>query len=54
MPGKGTAIRTVRIDDELWSAVKARADLEGYENPSAVIRELLQAWVDRPGTRRKA
>lgn len=42
---KGTTHRTVRVDDELWLAAKAKAEAEG-ENLSDVIREALRAYVD--------
>ena len=42
---RGTTLRNVRIDDELWQAAQQRADAEGLY-VSEVIRELLQRWVD--------
>lgn len=42
---KGTIHRTVRIEDELWAAAKAKADAEGV-NLSEVIRAALRAYVD--------
>jgi predicted DNA binding CopG/RHH family protein len=42
---KGTIHRTVRIDDALWMAAKAKADAEGV-NLSEVIREALRAYVE--------
>jgi len=47
MPSKGTPARAVRVDDELWARVQARATAEGLK-PSDVIRALLQEWVDSP------
>lgn len=41
---KGTKIRTVRIDDALWDAAKAKAEGEGT-NLSEVIRDYLTAWI---------
>ena len=42
---RGTTLRNVRIDDELWQAAQERAATEQL-NVSEVIRELLQRWVD--------
>jgi len=42
---KGTIHRTVRIDDALWAAAKAKADAEGV-NLSEVIRAALRAYVE--------
>ncbi len=53
MPRQPRPLRNVRIEDQLWQAAQARAEAEG-KYLSEVIRELLQGWVDRPGTRRKA
>lgn len=47
MPSKGTTARAVRIDDDLWARVQARATAEGV-TPSDVIRDLLRQWVDSP------
>ncbi len=44
MPTKGTAKRNVRIDDELWSAVQARAG-ELETTVAEVIRDLLREWL---------
>jgi predicted DNA binding CopG/RHH family protein len=43
---KGTTHRTVRIEDELWEAAKARADADGV-NLSEVIRAALRAYVEQ-------
>jgi hypothetical protein len=43
---KGTTIRGVRIEDELWEAARAKAATE-ETNISEVIRELLAEWVSR-------
>lgn len=42
---KGTKIRTVRIDDALWDAAKAKADMDG-DNLSEVIRDALRAYLE--------
>jgi len=42
---KGTARRTIRIEDELWLPAKAKADAEGV-NLSEVIRAALRAYVE--------
>lgn len=44
---RGTTLRNIRIDDELWSAAKAKAQSEGRD-VSTVVRELLGRWVTRP------
>ena len=41
---KGTARRTVRIDDELWEAAARKAD-EGGKTVSDVIRGALETYV---------
>ena len=41
---KGTTHRTVRIEDGLWYAAKAKADANGA-NLSDVIREALRQYV---------
>ena len=47
MPPRGTTLRNVRIDDELWNAAKQKAEQEGIEGGvSAVIRALLEAWLE--------
>lgn len=46
MPPRGTPLRNIRIDDELWEAAKAKAATEGRD-VSAVTRELLARWVRR-------
>jgi predicted DNA binding CopG/RHH family protein len=42
---RGTIHRTIRIDDALWTAAKAKADAEGV-NLSEVIREALRAYIE--------
>jgi len=42
---KGTVHRTVRIEDGLWSAAKAKADQRG-ENLSDVIRRALALYAE--------
>lgn len=41
---KGTARRSIRIEDGLWRAALAKAAEEGRD-VSAVIRELLTKWI---------
>jgi hypothetical protein len=45
-----TPLRHMRIDDELWSAAMAKAEIEG-RSVSEVVRELLERWVKRPARR---
>ena len=47
MPRQPRPLRNVRIEDQLWQAAQERAEAEG-KYLSEVIRELLQAWVDKP------
>ncbi len=44
---RGTALRNIRIPDELWTAARAKAEAEGRD-VSTVIREYLSKWVTRP------
>lgn len=44
---RGTTLRNIRIDDQLWEAAKQKATAEGRD-VSAVVRELLTRWVKRP------
>lgn len=44
---RGTTLRNVRIDDDLWEAAQAKAEAEGRD-VSKVVRELLGRWVKRP------
>jgi antitoxin component of RelBE/YafQ-DinJ toxin-antitoxin module len=46
MPGKGTTVRTVRIDAELWAEAQAVAERRG-ESVSDLIRDCLQRVVAR-------
>lgn len=41
---KGTKIRGVRIDDDLWAAATAKAEKVG-KDVSTVIREFLREFV---------
>jgi Arc/MetJ family transcription regulator len=43
---RGTALRNIRIDDELWAAVQAKAAGEN-RTVSDVVRDLLRQWVTR-------
>lgn len=43
---RGTIHRTVRIDDALWTAAKAKADERG-DSLSEIIREAIRAYVER-------
>lgn len=45
-PRADNPARTVRIDDSLWIAVKARAKAEGA-TVSAVIRRALEHYINR-------
>lgn len=47
MSPRGTTLRNVRVDDNLWNAAKAKAEAEG-RSVSEVVRELLERWVKRP------
>jgi predicted DNA binding CopG/RHH family protein len=42
----GTPKRPIRMPDELWEAVQAKAEAEGT-NASEVVRRLLADWVKR-------
>lgn len=44
---RGTTLRSIRINDELWEAVQDKAAAED-RNASEVVRELLAKWVTRP------
>lgn len=46
MPSKGTARRTIRIDDELWDAAQEAAEAAGV-TVSDVIRDALARYVKR-------
>jgi antitoxin component of RelBE/YafQ-DinJ toxin-antitoxin module len=41
---KGTARRTVRIDDQLWCAAAQKADSEGV-TVSDILREALERYI---------
>jgi predicted CopG family antitoxin len=41
----GTALRNIRISDELWLSALAKAE-EQQTSVSEVIRHFLQQWVD--------
>lgn len=41
----GTKKRPIRMPDELWDAVQAKAEAEGT-NASEVIRRLLSEWLN--------
>lgn len=43
----GTTLRAIRINDELWSAVQAKAESEG-RTVSDVVRDYLKRWVAQP------
>ena len=43
----GTTKRPVRIPDELWNAVRSKAEDQGT-NASEVIRKLLTEWLKQP------
>ncbi|MBP3044845.1 hypothetical protein KKR91_01355 [Arthrobacter jiangjiafuii] len=44
---KGTARRTVRIEDELWDAAKTKAEAEGTDL-SNIIRGALRGYLEEP------
>jgi hypothetical protein len=44
---RGTRLRNIRIDDELWAAAQARAEAEGT-TLSAVIRDRLVRYAAAP------
>lgn len=46
---KGTKVRTVRIDDALWDAAKAKAK-SNNDDLSAIMRAALQDYVDHDET----
>lgn len=46
MPGRGTARRSIRVEDELWRAALEVADERG-EDLSALIRDYLRRYVRR-------
>lgn len=41
-----TPLRAIRIDDELWTAVKEKAEAEG-RNVSEIIRAALRRYLRR-------
>lgn len=43
---RGTTLRNIRVDDDLWQAAQAKAEAEG-RSVSEVVRELLARWVKR-------
>lgn len=43
----GTPKRPIRIPDELWDAVRAKAEAQGM-NASEVTRKLLTEWLQQP------
>ena len=43
-PSKGTTRRSIRVEDELWSAAQQKAAAQGT-NLSEVIRRLLTEWL---------
>ena len=49
MSSRGTTHRTVRIEDGLWAAAKAKADADGV-NLSEVIRAALKAYIEEEVT----
>lgn len=44
MPGKGTTLRNIRIDDERWDALGEVAEAEGTDR-SALIRAMIDEKV---------
>lgn len=49
---RGTTLRNVRIDDDLWTAAQDKAASEG-RNVSEVVRELLSTYITQPPARSK-
>lgn len=47
-PGKGTQVRTIRVDDELWDRVRDAARTEGIDN-SEYVRRAIRERLDRKG-----
>lgn len=47
MSTKGTTVRKVRLDDEVWDPAKVKADAEGTDR-STVVRVLLEEWLAAP------
>jgi hypothetical protein len=45
MPSKGTQVRTLRVEDEVWQPAKRRAADEG-RTIGAVLREFLIQYGD--------
>lgn len=43
---RGTPQRGIRIEEDLWAEVKARADTEGI-NVSELVRQLLRGWLEK-------
>lgn len=50
---KGPAKRGIRVEDNLWDAVKARTEADGYETLNEAVVDLLEWYVDRPAHERK-
>jgi hypothetical protein len=50
---KGPKARAVRVEDELWDGVKARAQADGYETLNEAIVSLLEWYVARPRTEKR-
>jgi hypothetical protein len=46
---KGTKVRTVRVEDELWEAALRKATEEG-DNLSAIIRDALRQYINESET----
>lgn len=47
-PSKGTQVRTVRADSDLWDAVLAAAEAEGI-SASEYVRRAIRERLDREG-----
>lgn len=45
-PAKGTQVRTVRVDDELWGRMVEAAEAEGIP-PSEYVRQAIRGRLDR-------
>ena len=46
---RGTTLRNVRVDDELWQAAQAVASARG-ESVSEILRDALKRYVKKHGT----